>query len=398
MSPAFPPALPTSRAATPRVQAIDVVRGLVMVIMALDHIRDFWSPTLVRPEDVAQASVALFFTRWITHFCAPTFMFLAGTSVFLYQQKQAGRGAVSRFLLTRGLWLVVLEMVVMNFVLQWGTYNLLLLTVIWALGWSMVALAGLIWLPRWLVATLALMVILGHNLLPTIQPVTGATLPLAVLYDSPFLFQLMPKLPPALVAYSILPWAAVMAAGYCIGPWFRVPLPERKRLLRWAGAGALLLFVALRASNWYGNPVPWATQERGPVYTMLSFLNVTKSPPSLLFLSLTLGVALLLLSVAEELPARLRQWLGVFGKVPLFYYVLHFSLISFGTLVWTWVAFGQPFNLAFPAAGAPLPAAYQPSLLRAYAVWVGVVLLLYWPCRWYQGYKQQHSHWWLSYL
>jgi hypothetical protein len=127
-------------------------------------------------------------------------------------------------------------------------------------------------------------------------------------------------------------------------------------------------------------------------------LNVTKSPPSLLFLSLTLGVALLLLSVAEELPVRLRGWLGVFGKVPLFYYVLHFALISAGTLVWTWVAFGKPFNLAFSPPGASQPAAYQPSLLRAYAVWIGVVLLLYWPCRWYQGYKQWHSHWWLSYL
>jgi uncharacterized membrane protein len=392
-----PQPIATSRAATPRIHAIDVVRGLAMVIMALDHIRDFWSPTTVRPEDVAHASVLLFFTRWITHFCAPTFMFLAGTSVFLYQQKQASKGAVSRFLLTRGLWLVLLEMVVMNFILEWGTYQLLLLTVIWALGWSMVILAGLIWLPRWLVATLALAVILGHNLLPIIQPVTSATLPLAVLYDSPFVYVLTPKLP-VLVAYSILPWAAVMAAGYCIGPWFQEALPERKRLLRWAGAGALLLFLALRASNWYGNPEPWATQERGPVYTMLSFLNVTKSPPSLLFLSLTLGVALLLLSVAEDLPARLRGWLSVFGKVPLFYYLVHFALISFGTFVWTWAAFGKPYNLAFSPPGVPQPAAYQPSLLRAYVVWAVVVLLLYWPCRWYQGYKQRHSHWWLSYL
>ncbi|MBO2007814.1 DUF1624 domain-containing protein [Hymenobacter negativus] len=397
MSPAFSPTLPSSRATTPRVQAIDVVRGLIMVIMALDHIRDFWSPTTVRPEDVAHASAFLFFTRWITHFCAPTFAFLAGTSVFLYQQKQPGRGAVSRFLLTRGLWLVCLEVVVMNFLLQWGAYSLLLLTVIWSLGWGMVVLAGLVWLPRWLVATLALAVIFGHNLLPIIQPVTSATLPWALLYDSPFLFLLSPKLP-VLVAYAILPWAAVMAAGYCIGPWFRLPLPERKRRLRWAGSAALLLFVVLRASNLYGDPAPWATQARGPVYTVLSFLNVTKSPPSLLFLSLTLGVALLLLSIAEELPARLRGWLGVFGKVPMFYYVVHFALISFSTLVWTWVAFGKPFNLAFAPPGASQPAAYQPSLLRAYAVWVVVVLLLYWPCRWYQGYKQRHSYWWLSYL
>ena len=397
MSPTVLPTSSTSRAATPRVQVIDVVQGLAMVIMALDHIRDFWSPTTVRPEDVAQASVLLFFTRWITHFCAPTFVFLAGTSVFLYQQKQADRGAVSRFLLTRGLWLVVLEMVVMNFVLQWGTYNLLLLTVIWALGWSMVLLAGLIWLPRWLIGAFALVVILGHNALPIIQTVTAANLLPALIHNSPFLFQLTPRLP-VLVAYTILPWAAVMAAGYVIGPWFLALQPTRSRLLRWAGASALLLFAVLRYRNGYGDPSPWVGQPRGQLYSVLSVLNVTKSPPSLLYLSLTLGVALLLLSVAEGLPARLRGWLSVFGKVPMFYYLLHFSLISLGTLFWTWAAFGKPYNLAFAPPGEPLPAAYQPSLLRVYVVWVVVVLLLYWPCRWYQGYKQRNTHWWLSYL
>ena len=387
----------TGRAATPRVQVVDVVRGLAMVIMALDHIREFWTPTAVRAEDVAHASALLFFTRWITHFCAPTFVFLAGASVFLYQQKQASKGMVSRFLLTRGLWLLVLEIVVINFLLQWGAFNLILLQVIWVIGWGLVALAGLIWLPRGVVAGLALLVIAGHNALPNIQPVTAATLLPALLYDSPFLYQLTPKLP-VLAAYTILPWVAVLAAGYCIGPWFRQPLPARKRRLRLAGAGALLLFGALRATNWYGDPLPWAGQPRGPLYTALSFINITKYPPSLLFLSLTLGVALLLLSVAEEVPGRLRQWLSTFGKVPMFYYLLHLLLISGGALLWTWLRFGQPYNLAFAPPGVPPPAAYQPSLVRAYVVWAVVVLALYWPCRWYQAYKQRHSHWWLSYL
>ena len=385
------------RTTLPRVHAIDVVRGLAMVIMALDHIREFWTPTPVRPEDVAHASVLLFFTRWITHFCAPTFVLLAGTSVYLYQQKRADKGAVSRFLLTRGLWLLVLEVVVINFLLQWGAFNLILLQVIWAIGWGLVALAGLIWLPRGVVAGLALLVIAGHNALPTIQPVTAGTLLPALLYDSPFLYQLTPKLP-VLAAYTILPWVAVLAAGYCIGPWFQQPLAVRKRLLRLAGVGALLLFVGLRFSNWYGDPQPWAGQPRGPLYTALSFINITKYPPSLLFLSLTLGVALLLLSVAEEVPGRLRQWLSTFGKVPMFYYLLHFVLISGGALVWTWVQFGRPYNFSFAPPGMPPPATYQPSLLRAYVVWAAVVLALYWPCRWYQGYKQRHAHWWLSYL
>lgn len=385
------------RATTPRVHAIDVVRGLAMVIMALDHIREFWSPMAVRAEDVAHASVLLFFTRWVTHFCAPTFVFLAGTSVFLYQQKQAGKGAVSRFLLTRGLWLVVLEIVVINFLLQWGAFDLILLQVIWAIGWGLVVLAGLIWLPRGVVAALALLVIAGHNALPNIQPVTAATLLPALVYDSPFLYQLTPRLP-VLAAYTMLPWVAVLVAGYAIGPWFLVPLPARKRLLRLAGAGALLLFVLLRLSNWYGDPQPWSVQPRGPLYTALSFINVTKYPPSLLFLSLTLGTALLLLSVAEPAPGWLRRWLSTFGKVPMFYYLMHLVLISGGALLWTWAKFGQPYNLSFAPPGVPQPASYQPSLLRAYVVWAVVVLALYWPCRWYQGYKQRHSHWWLSYL
>ena len=390
------PLAAAGRAATPRVRAVDVVRGLAMVIMALDHIREFWSPTPVRPEDVAHASVLLFFTRWVTHFCAPTFVFLAGASVFLFQQKQAGRGAVSRYLLTRGLWLLVLELVVINFLLQWN-YNAFLLQVIWALGWSMVLLAGLIWLPRWLVATLALGFLLGQHLLPLLQPVTPANLLPALLYDSPFLFSLTPQLP-VLAAYTILPWAAVMAAGYCIGPWFRAPLPARNRWLRLAGVGALLLFASLRATNLYGDPAPWSGQPRGPLFTLLSFLNVTKYPPSLLFLSLTLGIALLLLSVSEGGVGRLGRWLSTYGRVPMFYYLLHFCLLSGGAFVWTALAFGHPFNLSFAPPGVAQPAAYHPSLLRAYVVWAVVVALLYWPCRWYQGYKQRHSYWWLTYL
>jgi uncharacterized membrane protein len=397
MSPSstMPPLAP--RSATPRVLAIDVVRGLAMVVMALDHIREFWSPTAVRPENVAHTTALLFFTRWVTHFCAPTFVFLAGTSVFLYQQKQTSRAAVSRFLLTRGLWLIFLEIVVINFLLQWA-YNVVLLQVIWSLGWGMVVLAGLIWLPRWLVAALALGVILGHNALPILQPVTAANWGRALVYDSPFLLTLPRPWPPVLAAYTTLPWVAVLAAGYTSGPWFRAPLPQRARWLRRAGAALLVFFVVLRATNYYGDPAPWGWQPRGLLYSALSFINITKYPPSLLFLSLTLGVALLLLSVAECLPRRLRQWLATYGRVPLFYYLLHFCLLSGGAFVWTTLAFGKPYNLSFAPPGSVQPAAYHASLLRAYVVWVVVVALLYWPCRWYQGFKQRHTYWWLTYL
>ena len=344
-----------SRAAAPRVPAIDVVRGLAMVVMALDHIREFWDPTPVRPEDVAHTSVLLFFTRWITHFCAPTFVFLAGASIFLYQQKQPARGPVSWFLLKRGLWLVGLEMLVINFLLQWG-YSLLLLQVIWVLGWGMVALAGLIWLPRWVLTLGALGFLAGHNLLPPLQPVTVANVGRALLHNPPFLLKIG-ELPPLLVAYSIGPWIAVMVAGYVTGPWFLRPLAQRGRWLRTAGVGLLLLFAGLRATNWYGDPAPWSGQARGLIYSVLSFLNVTKYPPSLLFL----------------------------------------CLISGGAFAWTKLAFGRAINLSFATIN-DWPAAYQPSLLRAYVVWVMVVALLYWPCRWYQGFKQRHAYWWLAYL
>jgi uncharacterized membrane protein len=384
-----------SRAATPRVQAIDVVRGLVMVIMALDHTREFWSPAAFRPEDLTQTSVLLFFTRWITHFCAPAFVFLSGTSVYLYQQKHARRGPVSRFLLTRGLWLVVAEVFIISFLLQWG-YSMLLLQVIWVIGWGMVALAGLIWLPRGLLLVLALGMLLGHNAVPAVQPVTADNFGQALLLNGPFL--LTPGfLPPTLVAYSIGPWLAVMLAGYLIGPWFTLPLPQRMQRLRRAGAALLLGFVLLRALNLYGDPLPWSPQARGFLYSVLSFVNVTKYPPSLLFVCLTLGATLLLLSGVETVTGRLSRWLRTYGQVPFFYYLLHLLLISASALLWTTWVLGQPINLGF-ASPAQWPATYQPNLMRAYAVWAGVVLVLYPLCRWYQRFKQQHSYWWLSYV
>ncbi|RYU82833.1 DUF1624 domain-containing protein [Hymenobacter persicinus] len=394
MSSALPVSPPAVAARPARVQSVDVVRGLVMVIMALDHIREFWSPTRIRPEDVTQASAALFLTRWITHFCAPTFVFLSGVSIFLYAQKQPSRGAVSRYLLTRGLWLVLLELGVINFMLQWG-YNLLLLQVIWVIGWSMVVLAGLIWLPRGLLAALAVVIVASHDLLPNFQPVTdhGGW---ALLYHGPFLLPL-PGLPPLLVAYSVGPWLGLMLGGYLLGPWFKLPLPQRVRRLRLTGLGLLGLFVALRATNWYGDPQPWSVQPRGLLYSVLSFVNVTKYPPSLLFGCLTVGTALLLLSATENARSRLSQWLRTFGQVPFFYYLLHLLLISASAFIWTAIAFGRPFNFSF-AEVKDWPAAYVPSLLRAYVVWAGVILTLYWPCRWYQGFRQRHTYWWLSYL
>lgn len=372
-----------------------MVRGLVMVVMALDHARDFWSPTAFRPEDLTQASGLLFFTRWITHFCAPTFVFLSGVSIWLHQQKQGSRGTTSRFVLTRGLWLIAVELVLISWVLQWS-YDLLLLEVIWAIGGGMVLLAGLLWLPRPVLFGLAAIILLGHDALPFVQPVTSANAGWAMLHNGPFVLPL-PGLPPLLVAYSVGPWLGVMLLGYVLGSWFQLAQPERIKRLRWTGVGLLVLFVALRASNLYGDPAPWSGQRRGWDYTVLSFLNVSKYPPSLLFASLTLGVALLALSVAERSTGRLSRWLRTYGQVPFFYFLLHLMLISSGAWVWTRVTFGSGINLSFTSP-PNWPKAYEPDLVRAYLVWALVVLALYWPCRWYQSYKQRHSCWWLSYL
>jgi len=396
MSPLLPVAAPSvlTRAATPRVQALDVGRGLVMVIMALDHTRDFFSRTPVRPEDLAHAPALLFLTRWVTHFCAPTFVFLSGCSVYLYAQKRQNRAAVSRFLLSRGLWLILLEVTFLTFVLTWS-HDLILLLVIWAIGAGLVLLAGLIWLPRWLLAGLTFLVLAGHNLVPNLAPVTAANAGWALLHNGPFVLPVVGK--PVLVAYSLGPWLGVLLAGYLLGPWFQLPLPERNRRLRWAGAGLLALFGVLRATNWYGDPAPWSAQPQGLLHTALSFVNVTKSSPSLLFVCLTLGGTLLALSGAETGTGWLSRALRTFGQVPFFYYLLHFMLLSGAAWGWTTLAFGQAVNLAF-ANVKDWPLAYAPNLGRAYLVWAAVVVAIYWPCRWYQSFKQSHTYWWLSYL
>jgi uncharacterized membrane protein len=378
-----------------RVHTIDIVRGLAMVVMALDHVRDFWNFTPFQPDDLTQTTPLLFFTRWVTYFCAPTFVFLSGVSIWLSQQRRGSRGAISRLLLTRGLWLIGLELVVFSAVLQWG-YGMLLLLIIWAIGGSMVLLAGLLWLPRPVLWVLAALILLGHDALPVLQPITAANAGWALLHNSPFVLPL-PGGPPLLVAYSVGPWLGVMLAGYLVGPWFELPLAARIQRLRLTGAALLVLFVGLRATNWYGDPQPWSEQLRGGLFTVLSFLKVSKYPPSLLFCSLTLGVALLLLSRAEEATSRPARWLRTYGQVPFFYYLLHLLLISGAAWLWTRLAFGQPVNLSFTPA-TQWPAAYHFSLARCYVVWLAVVLVLYWPCRWYQGYKQRHTHWWLSYL
>jgi uncharacterized membrane protein len=384
----------SATAARPRLNSIDLLRGAIMILMALDHTRDFFAVGGMNPRDVADP--ALFLTRWITHYCAPLFMFLAGISAYLYGSHGRSTGEVSRFLLTRGLWLILIELTVVR--VGW-TFSLELsffgLQVIFALGAAMVVLAGLIHLPRWAIAVIALTMIAGHNLLDGVRAdqlgsagwVWNLVHQRGVLhFGSTTLY----------VLYPLVPWIGVMAAGYALGPVFRL---DRTTRLRWlVGLGALTTagFVALRATNLYGDPAPW-TMHSGPLATLLSFINCEKYPPSLLYLAMTLGPGLLLLAALESARGRIADWVTTFGRVPFFYYIAHLFLIHALAVAFSWLMLG---NVAWLFGGLPTgkPASYGLGLPGVYAVWLLVVVLLYPLCRWFAALKQRRTEWWWSYL
>jgi uncharacterized membrane protein len=385
-----------AREGSGRLRSIDMLRGLVMVIMALDHVRELWSATPFRPEDLDQTSPGWFFARWITHLCAPTFVFLSGMSIWLRLQQRPNRTEMSRFLVIRGLWLIVVELFIVNPALQLG-YSLILLQVIWVFGWSMMLMAGVIRLPVKVVGITAVLIIVLHDLLPSFQPITSAKVLVAMLHNSPGIYQLG-SFPPLLIAYTIFPWAAVMMAGYAAASWLTHPGQGRRNSLI-AGAGLVVLFICLRLVNYYGDPSPWAAQERGLVYSVLSFVNVTKYPASLQFLSLMIGLALVVMGVFFNSRTRVVEWLAVFGRVPFFFYVLHIPLISVAAFLWMQFSYGGFINLGFSSPDL-WPEGYSPSLTRTYAVWACCIFLLFWPCRRFGAFRRTHiaSRPWLSYL
>ncbi len=369
-----------------RNESIDWVRGVVMVLMALDHARAFFGT----PIDLATAGPALFFTRWITHFCAPVFVLLAGTAAYLHGRRLPSTAALSRYLATRGLWLIVVEVTfVRAAVIFYLGPDVLVLQVIWAIGVSMLVLAGLVWLPRPGIIAVVLIVIAGHNLLDGIvADDLGSARWLWVL-----LHQEGPLVPFEgarwFLAYPLVPWFAVMGAGYALGPWMTLPQAERRERVLWLGLALTVGFVVLRASGLYGDPHPW-TSGRG----VLAFLDCEKYPPSLLFLVMTLGPALVLLAVMDRPLGPWGQRVSVFGRVPLFYYVLHFLLIHVVAIVLAWPTLGSAAltHVYMPAGGLGF------SLPVVYALWIAVVLALYPPSRWFAGVKQRSNAAWLSYL
>ncbi len=384
-------------AAGHRLASIDVVRGVVMVLMALDHVRDHIhrGALTVDPTDLTRGDAALFLTRWVTHFCAPVFVFLAGTGAFLWGARGRSRGELARYLLTRGLWLVVLELTLVNWLWQMGIrYQLVIAQVIWVLGWSMVALAALVRLPVGAIAAVGIAMIAGHNALDGVKPETlGALEPLwRVLHvQGPVPLATGRTL---FVMYPLVPWVGVMAAGYAFGALYARPPEERRRALLAIGAAATAAFVVLRALNLYGDPGPWAPQ-RDALFTALSFLNCQKYPPSLLFLLMTLGPAILLLAALERGVAAAAGPLAVVGRVPLFFYLVHLFLIDLLTVVLAVARYGSRVGERF-AQGPPPDYGY--GLPLVYGVWVAVVVALYPVCRGYAGIKARGRSRWLTYL
>jgi uncharacterized membrane protein len=373
---ALPRPAPAAAAQTRvRLDSIDLLRGLVMILMVLDHTRDFVGTSAMNPRDVHEPT--LFLTRWITHFCAPVFIFLAGISAFLYGTRGRTTRELSLYLFARGLFLVALELTLVR--LGWTfnlRYDLVVLQVIWAIGASMVVLSALVHLPRQTIAGIALAIVLGHNLLDPVKAEQVGWL---------WHFIHQPEmLRPSdgmivLVLYPLIPWAGVMALGYAFGPVFAMAPERRRRWLVRAGATTILGFIVLRLTSWYGDPAPWTPGDE-VLATALSFINCEKYPPSLLYLAMTLGPALVLLACADQARGAAARVVVTFGRVPMIFYIAHlFLLHAIAVLI------AKPEAYGFPLAGV-------------YAVWIAAIAALYPLCRWFAELKQRRSDAWLSYL
>jgi len=414
---AFPETAPEPKG---RIDSVDVLRGLVMVIMLLDHTRDFVHSDTFRfdPTDMSRTYPSLFFTRWITHFCAPIFVFLAGTGSYFQLARGKSKADLSRFLITRGFWLIFLEFTVVRIVAFWDLGFIGFLggmQVIWALGWSMIVLAALIHLPLRATATFGVGMIALHNILDRFQiapwqgpdtpiPTVAGKLWMVLHQQGAFPVAGFPG-PVIFILYPLIPWLGVMAAGYAFGAVYDRPANERRRwLFKW-GTAITVGFLVLRASNLYGNPGDWSVQ-RSSVMTVVSFLNLQKYPPSLLYLMMTLGPALILLGWWEkyngidggEARRGFKGILVTFGRVPLFFYLLQWPTAHGAGLLLTLLA-GEDTSIYF---GFPAPGEATPEvgfdLWVAYVAWIVGVMLLYPLCRWYAAVKARRNDWWLSYL
>lgn len=386
---AVPTAAPVGSAS--RIASIDLIRGAVMILMAIDHVRVYSGLPAGGP------TAGIFFTRWVTHFVAPGFIFFAGMSAFFYGRKH---GDLSRFLLLRGIWLVLLELTVIRiaWTFNFDFANYLLAGVIWVIGWCMILMAPLVRLRPRTLAIIGVAIIALHN---GVMPWLVGHVPLGELWKILYIgfFNGPVGGTPLIVLYSIIPWIGVMAAGYGFGPILTLEPARRNRICLRVGLGATALFLILRGLNLYGDPRPWSATP--PMPALLSFLNTTKYPASLLFLLMTLGPTIALIPLLDRARGRIARWVTAFGRVPFFYYVLHIPLIHALALVVSAIRLGGVSPWLFtnhPMANPPPPEGYIWSLSLLYLVWAIAIVLLYFPCRWYAELKARRGDWWLKYL
>ncbi len=380
-----------------RIESVDIVRGVIMIIMALDHTRDYFGIPGQNPTDLATASAALFMTRWITNICAPVFFLLTGTGAYLSLRRRS-RANLSHFLVTRGLWLMVLDTIVLRCLAYQFNFDfrVTLVLVLWALGWSMIALGALVWLPVSVVTAIGVLMIALHNLL---DPVQSASPFWVILHQPGFVLNTPAHV--VFAAYPLIPWIGVTAAGFGLGQIYAWDADRRRALLLRLGLALTVAFIVVRAVNVYGDPSRWSTHAT-TTYSVLSFLATTKYPPSLQFLLMTIGPALLFLAVVDGRTPRVLRPAIIFGRVPLFYYVVHFPLIHLLALVVCYARYGAVHWMTESPDLGHYPFTAPPgwgfSLPVVYLVWLIVVCTMYPLCRWYAALKSRSSATWLSYL
>lgn len=386
-----------------RIESIDILRGIVMVIMALDHVRDYfhYGSFFSNPTDLETTTPFLFFTRFITHYCAPVFIFLAGTSAFLYGNKKT-KNQLFKFLITRGFWLIILAVIVNNFLWKFDvTYSFIILQVIWAIGLCMILLSFTVYLPIKYILVLGAILVFGHNALDgiTMEGSSFKSIVWYILHQQQFLpigdrfFAF---------AYPIIPWFGVICLGYCFGQLFKKDfnISIRKKYLVILGTASIIAFFIIRLLNIYGDLTPWELQDT-TTKTVMAFFKVTKYPPSLCYLLITLGPALLVLYAIENVKNKITDFFLVFGRVPLFYYFLHVLLIHVLAIVGMLIFGGNWQDMILTAdvfMNAKL-SNYGYSLFVVYLVWIAVIAMLYFPSKKYMLYKTNNKDkWWLSYL
>ena len=383
-----------------RFEALDILRGLTMVIMALDHSRDFFALNFVywAPTDIDLSNMEVFLTRWITHFAAPVFIFLAGIGLFFASSRRT-KSQLAYLAFTRGLWLIFLELTLLGFFWTFSTdfYSSPKVAVLFAIGVAMIAMAGIVYLPKWLIGVIAAFLLLGHNAFDGVEPLAFgnyawawslAHVPGNILIGDT----------EVRIIYPLAPWIGVMALGYLFGPITKIPREQRKKIFLFTGLAFFFTSLLLRWTNIYGDSRVWSMQDTLEK-SLMSFLDFTKYPPSLIYLLFFIGVAMVLMSLLDRPLGKWAEPLRNFGQVPFFFYILHIPILHLGGVILALIVFNDAgWLMQTPIGPNPPEYSYSSELLPTYIAWIAVTLLLYYPSKWFAGLKARRKDWWLSYF